>query len=96
MSNDPFEVCLEPKCNEPELPSTKDMANGFLGSAKDVLLGVFQGEHALVTEEVYITRMNICEGCEFFRKSDKRCSQCGCFMEVKARFNKTFCPVNKW
>jgi len=100
MSHDPFGVCLEPKCNDNEppkdLPSLKDMAKGFIGSAKDVLVGAMQGEDILVTDEVYNTRMSICNGCEFFRKEDKRCSQCGCFMEAKTRFKKTYCPVNKW
>jgi hypothetical protein len=99
MSHDPFGVCLEPKCNDevqPDLPSLKDMAKGFISSAKDVLVGAIQGEDILVTDEVYNTRMSICNGCEFFRKEDKRCSQCGCFMEAKTRFKKTFCPIHKW
>ena len=100
MSHDPFGVCLEPKCtdDEPpnELPSLKDMAKGFLGSAKDVLVGAIQGEDVLVTEDVYNIRMSICNDCEFFRKEDKRCSQCGCFMEAKTRFKKTYCPIHKW
>jgi formamidopyrimidine-DNA glycosylase len=100
MSHDPFGVCLEPKCtdDEPpkELPSLKDMAKGFIGSAKDVLTGAIQGDGILVTEEVYTERMSICNGCEFFRKEDKRCSQCGCFMETKTRFKKTYCPIHKW
>lgn len=99
MSNDPFGVCLEPKCNDEapkELPSFADMAKGFLGSAKDVVTGVVQGEGVMVTEEIYTNRMNICNACEFFRREDKRCTQCGCFMEAKTRFKKTFCPVHKW
>lgn len=99
MSNDPFGVCLEPKCNDeaqPDLPSFKDMAKGFLGTAKDIVVGAVHGEDVLVTEEIYNTRMTICEGCEFFRKSDKRCAQCGCFMEAKTRFKKTYCPIHKW
>ena len=99
MSTDPFGVCLEPECNDevqPELPSFTDMAKGFFGSAKDVVSGVVHGEGVMVTEEVYINRMNICNGCEFFRHEDKRCSQCGCFMEAKTRFKKTYCPVHKW
>lgn len=100
MSTDPFGVCLEPKCNDTdpprELPSLTDMAKGFLGSAKDVLSGIVHGEGALVTEEVYVTRMSLCNVCEFFRKDDKRCTQCGCFMEAKTRLKKTYCPVHKW
>jgi hypothetical protein len=99
MSTDPFGVCLEPKCKDeiqPELPPLKDMAKGFLGTAADVLVGAFQGGDVVVTEEVYNTRMNICNTCEFFRKVDKRCSKCGCFMEAKTRFKRTTCPMNKW
>lgn len=100
MSNDPFGICLEPKCNDEdqpkELPSFKDMAKGFVNSAKDVLTGAIHGEGVLVTEEVYTTRLTLCNSCEFFRQEDKRCTQCGCFMEAKTRFKKTFCPVGKW
>ena len=99
MSNDPFGVCLEPKCTDdtpPELPSFTDMAKGLLGSAKDIVDGAIHGEGVLVTEDVYINRMNICKGCEFFRQNDSRCSKCGCFMEAKTRFVKTTCPIEKW
>jgi hypothetical protein len=99
MSTDPFGVCLEPNCTDdtqPELPPMKDMVKGFLGTAKDIVFGAVHGEDVLVTEEVYNTRMSICAGCEFFRKEDKRCSKCGCFMEAKTRFKKTFCPIHKW
>lgn len=99
MSTDPFGVCLEPECKDeiqPELPPLKDMAKGFLGTAADVLVGAFQGENVVVSNEVYNTRMSICNTCEFFRKDDKRCSKCGCFMEAKTRFKRTFCPVGKW
>lgn len=99
MTHDPFGVCLEPNCHDeqpPELPKFTDMAKSLLGSASDILSGAFHGDGVLVSEEVYTSRMTICEGCEFFRKEDKRCSQCGCFMEAKTRFKKTFCPLHKW
>lgn len=100
MNTDPFGVCLEPKCNdvEPskELPSFKDMTTGFINTAKDVLTGAVQGGGMIVTEKIYNERMSICNTCEFLRKEDKRCTQCGCFMEAKSRFKKAYCPVHKW
>jgi hypothetical protein len=100
MSNDPFGTCLEPQCDDteapPELPSLKDMTKNLLGTAKDITRGVMQGEGLLVTNELYVIRMELCNSCEFFRKEDKRCTQCGCFMETKTRFKKTYCPVGKW
>ncbi len=38
----------------------------------------------------------ICEACEFYRHSDKRCAQCGCYLSVKLRMNSEHCPINKW
>lgn len=99
MSADPFGVCLEPNCEDdtpPALPSFAEMAKGFFGSAKDVITGAVHGEGVLVTEDVYISRMDICKTCEFFRQTDSRCSKCGCFMEAKTRFVKTTCPIGKW
>lgn len=102
MSDNPFGVCLEPKCDddktttEQSLPSVGIMINNLAGSMKDIFGGVLHGEGVTVTEEVYNTRMNICRGCEFFIQDTKRCSQCGCFMEAKTRFKKTYCPVHKW
>lgn len=99
MTENPFGVCLEPKCTEEkqsELPSFMGMAKGLMGSVKDIAGGALQGDGLLVTDEVYNTRMSICQSCEFFRQDDKRCSQCGCFMEVKSKFKKTYCPVHRW
>ncbi len=98
MSN-PFGVCLEPEChdtNPKELPSLTDMVKGFVGSAKDIISGVVVGENLIVSDEVHNHRMNICGGCEFFIKENKRCSKCGCFMHVKSKFSQTNCPVDKW
>lgn len=100
MSSDPFGVCLQPECTDEEstkeLPSFKDMAKQFISSAADVVGGVIDGTDILVTEHVYTNRITTCHGCEFFRKDDKRCTKCGCFMEAKTRFAKTNCPIGKW
>lgn len=99
MNTDPFGYCAEPECTDDtpkELPSFTDMLKGISNTAKDVAKGVILGEGVLVTEETYSSRISICNGCEFFIKEDKRCSQCGCFMEAKARLKKAFCPIHKW
>ena len=40
-------------------------------------------------------RMSVCEGCELFTKH-RRCSSCGCFMDVKTKVAGASCPENKW
>jgi hypothetical protein len=100
MSSDPFGICLEPKCDDSEplkeLPSFVDMAKNLLGSAKDIASGALSGKGVLVDEEVYNTRMNICAACPSFKPETKRCAECGCFMEAKARFKNVSCPIGKW
>jgi tRNA(Ile2) C34 agmatinyltransferase TiaS len=100
MTTNPFGFCAEPNCTDDEppkdLPSFKNMTKNLLGTAVDVLTGVTRGEGVFVTEPVYTERMNICNGCEFFRKEDKRCTQCGCFMEAKTRLKNVECPIHKW
>ena len=100
MTN-PFEdICLEPKCGDSEtpkeMPSMYQMAKNFIGSAKDIVGGVMAGEGVLVSEEIFNERIRICNECPMFESSNKRCSECGCFMEAKSAFKKTYCPLHKW
>jgi hypothetical protein len=94
---DPFGYCAEPECHdEPELPTVGEMVKGLAGTAGDVVKGILRGEGAFVTEAIHDERMTICKGCEFFRQSDQRCSQCGCYMQNKTKLKKAHCPVHKW
>jgi hypothetical protein len=101
MTKDPFGVCAEPECNdevEPpkNMPSAYNQLKGFLSSAKDIVGGVMAGEGAFVTEDIRNDRLKECHSCEFFDNRSERCSQCGCFMNTKSMFKKTYCPVGKW
>ena len=94
--DDNNKICLEPKCEDNSAPSITDMAKGFLNSAQDVISGAISGDGVLASEEVYNHRMSICNSCVYFKQQENRCTQCGCYMEVKTRFKKTFCPIHKW
>lgn len=41
-------------------------------------------------------RMEICKGCDKFLPNTKRCSVCGCFMEIKTSIGIFHCPLDKW
>lgn len=97
MSDDPFGFCAEPKCEDtPELPPIKKQVYDFIGTARDVIVGVLTGDGVRVTKQVANQRFNICYGCEYLIKETNRCSQCGCFMKTKVKFKKAYCPVHKW
>lgn len=47
-------------------------------------------------EEVAAHRLEICKGCEFFRKGSQTCKKCGCFMAAKSMLANARCPIGKW
>lgn len=49
---------------------------------------------AVCSVEKHETRYAICLTCEFLHAG--RCSKCGCFMKLKAKFEAMKCPEQKW
>ena len=47
-------------------------------------------------QEIAISRLEICKGCEFFRQKTTTCKKCGCFMKLKTTLMKARCPIGKW
>ena len=79
---------------DPEIkPSASQMAGNLLKTgAQAFTKGKVSSQ---VREERYAT----CKGCPSFRKADKRCSECGCFMEAKTWVGgdpNKLCPLRKW
>ena len=50
----------------------------------------------LVSKEVKEKRYNICKNCDRFKKFNKICEICLCFMPAKTRFADSECPKGKW
>ena len=93
------DICYNPKCEEPEensFPTNYQMAKNLLGSIKDIAKGAIQGEGLLVEEAIFNERMDICATCPKFVHESARCTECGCFMNKKAMFKKTECPLSLW
>ena len=49
----------------------------------------------IVSDDQYLERLKICEGCEYMRK-DRRCAKCGCLLDKKAKWRSSSCPIGKW
>jgi hypothetical protein len=77
-----------------KFPSTFQMARNVFKQAWDSTKGVLSGRNFLVDADTANARYSICEGCEFFK--EKRCTQCGCFMEAKVHLELATCPLGKW
>ena len=49
-----------------------------------------------VTPEQYQDRLDICDSCDFLRKTTFTCGVCGCYLGTKAKWATSDCPKNKW
>jgi len=78
--------------NEQKPPSIVTMMKSF---TRDLAKYIKEGAPN-VTPESYATRLDICRGCEYFKKSSARCGKCGCLLEHKAKWRTADCPANKW
>ena len=84
--------CFQPQPAEPALPGMGVMAK----NAAKAMGAVFVSGAKKVAPEEKERRLAVCHGCEFFRRSDQRCSKCGCQMNWKTRLAAWHCPIGKW
>ena len=69
------------------------MGIGFAGS----LLNHVASGMKKVSQKEMSRRIDICKGCEFFTDGEHpSCSKCGCYMNIKARWESEHCPIDKW
>ena len=46
--------------------------------------------------QVRLERAGHCQKCEFYRRSTKQCTLCGCLVNLKVTIANTSCPAGKW
>ena len=82
--------------NKNQYPDFWEQMKGFQAFAKSVGQDAIKGNGVLVSEEKKQKREKICLDCSQFNKDSKRCYLCGCFMEVKWKFETASCPISMW
>lgn len=70
--------------------SLGDMAKGIV---KTTIQAVKKGK---LNQEDRDKRYQTCINCPSFIRESKRCSECGCFMEMKTWIAGAMCPLGKW
>ena len=55
-----------------------------------------QGEKLTVNDEVYAERVRTCKSCPAYMELENECSECGCYIPMKAKIVLDSCPLNKW
>lgn len=55
------------------------------------------GKYTMFTDmKTRLERAGHCQQCEFYRRSTKQCTKCGCLVNLKVTVANTSCPVGKW
>ncbi|MDB4314423.1 DUF6171 family protein [bacterium] len=75
--------------NEEE-PTLTQKAKNLGKEAKNWAKSGFQ----MADKETEEARLEICNGCEFFKNG--KCSACGCYMKAKAKLATSYCPKGLW
>jgi DNA-binding XRE family transcriptional regulator len=50
----------------------------------------------LIEKEEYKKRLKTCMQCKLFDQENYICIECGCNTLLKALYQETTCPLNKW
>jgi len=53
-------------------------------------------EETFVNKELKDKRYSICKSCDRFKKPNKICEMCLCFMPAKTKLVGAECPTGKW
>ena len=90
---------------EKKLPPTSQQIRDLAVTHWRSLKAFMKGKHVIVPQEVAQERWEICKQCPQLLydevnpdtdKKDGRCTECGCFMNVKTHYATAECPIGKW
>jgi len=91
--------------SEKTLPPTIQMVRNIAIEHWRSLKLFLRGKKVLTTTEKAQNRWDICKQCPFllYDKTnpdtllkDGRCTECGCFMNIKVHYESATCPKKKW
>lgn len=80
---------------EPPLPGVATMAGNYTRALAAESAAIIRGVPPVETEE-QTQRKAICGACPELRRSDDRCSLCGCHRNKKTAWRSQKCPIGKW
>lgn len=82
--------------NENKFPSLGEQGKNLSELVQKIMSDVAEGQDLFASEFEQQRRYDMCQVCEHFVSSSKRCTKCGCFMKNKVVFNSSECPIGKW
>jgi Family of unknown function (DUF6171) len=84
-----------PPVYKPKVPFKNKVRNLF-NSIKNIAIDTSNGKEIMVTNDVYNKRFETCMNCSFLSDDKNTCTQCGCIVALKAKFQSSECPKHYW
>ena len=90
---------------EKKLPPTSQMIRNIATDHWRSLKAWIKGSQVIAPQDIAEKRWEICKQCPKLlydetnpdtNKKDGRCTECGCFMNVKVHYAVAECPIGKW
>ena len=90
---------------ERKLPPASQMIRNIATDHWKSLKSWIKGSQVIAPQEIAQRRWDICKGCDKLlydetnpdtNKKDGRCTECGCFMNVKVHYAVAECPIGNW
>ena len=90
---------------EQKLPPASQIIRNLATDHWRTLKAFVKGKQVIVPQEIAEQRWEVCKGCPYLKydetnpdtnKKDGRCTECGCFMNVKVHYATAECPIGKW
>jgi hypothetical protein len=84
--------------NKEEFPSIDQQLDNLSKFVFEMVTDVVvkQDLNVFVSDDVKEERLKICRTCDYFAARQRRCKHCGCWLEHKAKFIASTCPIDKW
>jgi hypothetical protein len=90
---------------EKKLPPTSQIVRNLAVDHWRSLKAFIKGKQVIVSQEIAEQRWEICKQCPYLKydetnpdtnKKDGRCTECGCFMNIKVHYATAECPIGEW
>ena len=81
--------------NQNNLPPSLEMIKNLADTSRSVLLEFLKSGRVKASSQMEKDRIEACLSCDKLT-DDFRCTQCGCFIRIKAKLLTSNCPLRKW
>lgn len=79
-----------------EFPSFQEQIQNFVEATTKATQEALNGGDIFVSTEVQKQRLLICSVCDQLDTATARCTECGCFVQIKSKVTTEECPLGKW